>query len=64
MTTFPFHVALHLFYGTEEVSLFPNKEKSPGFSALGSNLTEHIQFHYYINKREPTIFDRSWLFLI
>lgn len=50
MTTFPFHVALHLFYGTEEVSLFPNKEKSPGFSALGSDLTEHIQFHYYVKK--------------
>lgn len=63
MTTFPFHVALRLFYGTEEVSLFPNNEKSPGFSALGTDLTEHIQFYHYIKKREPTIFDRSWLCL-
>lgn len=58
MTAPLFHVAQRLFYGTVQSHFFQT-QKITGFSALGSNLTEHSQFHVYVEKSEPTVFDRE-----
>lgn len=59
MTAFLFHIALHLFDGTEHSLTFSKQRKSPGLYALGTDFTEHIQSHYYRKKSEPTVSKRE-----
>lgn len=59
MTTFLFRVALHLFNGPEQSLTFSKQRKSPGLYTLGTDFTEHIQFHYYRKKSEPTVSERE-----
>lgn len=59
MAAFLFHIALHLFDGMEQSLTFSKQRKSPGLYALGTDFTEHIQFHYYRKKSEPTVSKRE-----